>query len=191
MSLELGFCRMVDLYLVYVAELLGLIFRSKPEALKSSETITIASILEYSTFDDLIEHITERRVLELSYKGVSALNDYLKQRLGFELFDNEEELKRTIRIVELRNLLVHNRGAVNRIFLSRVPDAPEKLGQRVMVAMEVGGDLRFLLNVCRATDARAAAKFGVPRQIKRPAHTGDFVDIEEMYSALDKILLPK
>ena len=78
--LELTFCRTVDYYLVYVSDLLTLIFQTRPEMLKSNEQISLEEVLEYSDMKDLLHAITEKKVFQLSLKGVRALNEDLKRR---------------------------------------------------------------------------------------------------------------
>lgn len=46
---EMTPCRVVDNYLCYVTDLLSLLFRSRPECLKSSETVTLDFVLDHKT----------------------------------------------------------------------------------------------------------------------------------------------
>jgi hypothetical protein len=70
----------------------------------------IDTILEHAAMDDLLASLVERRVNDLSFKGIRALADYLSDRLAFDLFDSQDDLQRAVRIVEIRNLIAHNRG---------------------------------------------------------------------------------
>lgn len=163
LSDELTFCRVVDNYLLYVSELLALIFRTKPEALKSDEKVSIEMILGHTSLEDLIESLTERRVLGLSLKGIFALNNYLKRRLSFALIEDPALLKVVVEIVENRNLYVHNRGIVNRHYLNRVPDTPLKLGERLIPREETRRAMWVLAELVFITDGRAADKFHIPQ----------------------------
>src|SRR5271157_4510607 len=46
---EMAVCRVVDNYLTYVSDLLGLIFSARPETLKSSEEVTLEFVLTHRT----------------------------------------------------------------------------------------------------------------------------------------------
>jgi hypothetical protein len=163
LSDELAFCRIVDNYLLYVSELLALIFKTKPDALKSDEKVSIEMILGHATIEDLIEGLTERRVLSLSLKSVFALNNYLTRRLSFRLAENDVELQTLVEIVENRNLYVHNRGVVNRHYLNRLPNSSRKVGESLNAREQLGRGLDVLPQSVFLTDARAAAKFHIPR----------------------------
>ena len=163
---ELTFCRMVDYYLLYLSELLALIFKTRPEALKSDDKVSVETILEYSTREELIAAITEQKVLDLSFKGVVALNEYLKRRLSFALFEREKSLQIAAELVENRNLYIHNRGIVNRRYLSRMPNSTLKLGDH-LTGETVGASraASVILILVLATDTRAADKFGIPTEV--------------------------
>jgi hypothetical protein len=161
--LELVFCRAVDYYLFYLAELLALIFRARPEALRSDEKVSVASILEHSTMEDLVDSITERKVLELTFKSIAVLSEDLDKKMGFKLFENDDELRNAVRLVENRNLFIHNRGVVNRLYLSRLPGCGLKLGDKLETSTESHtADVAFLINIVGQTDHRASMKFGIP-----------------------------
>ena len=165
---QMMLCRAVDNYLAYVSEIMALIFTTKPETLKSEETIKLDVLLQHETMDDLISTLAERRVERLSYQGMGDLAAYLFERLGFSLFEQDDALERAVRIVEIRNLIVHNRAVVNRRFASRLPDSPAKLGETLEItAYGVLDDLEFLAQSCSEIDERAASKFDLPRPISR------------------------
>src|SRR5260221_6988835 len=112
--IEMMLVRGADNFLTYVSELLALVFTSRPETLKSGETVRLDEILQHSTMDDLVKRLAERRVERLSYQGMRDLQKDLSEKLSFELFPSPESLVRAVRVIEIRNLLVHNRGIVNR-----------------------------------------------------------------------------
>jgi hypothetical protein len=170
LMLHLAFCGVVDNYLSYVSELLALIYRTKPEMLRSSETETLNEILRYSTMEELTNYLAEKRVNRLSYRGMSELSEYLSQELGFCLFEKPDDLSRAVLIVETRNLIVHNRAIIDSRFLRRVPDFSGKIGDTI----DLGGskksgrtlkDIQFLARSVADVDPRACVKFDLPRPI--------------------------
>jgi hypothetical protein len=167
LTLQMMLCRAVDNYLTYMKDLLALIFRTRPETLKSSETERLDFVLQYSTMEELISALSEKRVEELSYRSMQDLHNYLDKELGFRLF-NKEELDNAVRINLIRNIIVHNRGIVNRIFISKLPaNSPANLlkqGEPVKLnEADVKDDIKFLFDSASDIDMRATKKFGLTR----------------------------
>jgi hypothetical protein len=103
--------RTVDNFLCYVSELLALIFRTKPQALRTDETtVTLRQVLQYETMDDLIGALVDLRVTDLAYKGFRDLAQFLSKRIGLDLHENDEDMAVAIEIIEQRNLIVHKVG---------------------------------------------------------------------------------
>lgn len=162
---EMTLTRVVDNYLAFVAELLALIFRTRPEALRSGEQVRVDFVLAHSSMEELIDALTERRVERLTYAGFQALHDDVERDLGFRLFPSDDELREAVRSVEIRNLIVHNRAVVNRRFLNRVSDPDLQLGGRLRLEPDEVSDVMALLaNATNRADAGAAEKWGLPRR---------------------------
>ncbi len=168
--LELLYCRCVDNYLLYIAELLALIFRTRPEMLKSKDQVSVETVLEYSTMEEFLNFVMEKKVTTLSFMGLAALNEYLQDKLSFSIFgDNEQLLERMERIIENRNLFVHNRGIVNRIYLKRVPNSQLRIGERLILfesgeaLSTLNADYLWVKLAAQVADRIAAEKFGIPR----------------------------
>jgi hypothetical protein len=126
-------------------------------------------------------------VLDLSFKGIFALADYLKRRLSLELFDSEADLERVVRIVEYRNLFVHNRGVVNRLYLSRVPTATEKIGEKIhLTPHQVTDDVVYLMANAKAVDAKAVAQFGIPAAFYQLNRSRLNISLHELVDVLSR-----
>lgn len=169
---QMVFCRVVDNYMTYLSELLALIFQSRPETLRSSEQERLDFILQHSTMEDLIAAISEKRVLSLSYRGMSDLASHLSERFGLQIFEGSQALENAVRIVEVRNLVVHNRGVVNKVFLQRVPGVRATLGESIEVTMRgAHEDADFLAMSVTRIDSEAAQKYGLPQTERRESLT--------------------
>ena len=163
MHKQMVLCRGVDNYLAYLTELIGLIFSLKPEIMKSNEQVTYKSILEHSTMDGLIDWLIEEKVTKLSHLGVAGLAGYTAERLKLDLFTDTNVEKQVGMLVEVRNVIVHNRGIVNRLFLNRVPDWQGKEGEAIVVKdKNIRHLLTFLAAAAGDIDERAKDKFGLP-----------------------------
>lgn len=158
-TLEVKLSRHVDNYLTYLSELLSLIFVTRPETLRSSETVTLQEVLSHERMEDFISRAAEQRVEALSYKGMVTLNKYMSDKLAFPLFEESEKLETAARIVDTRNLIVHNRGIVNR----RARNVPGDVGEQVkLTEASVEKDAEFLRLSGFDIDTRALSKFGLP-----------------------------
>jgi hypothetical protein len=73
MFLEMMLSRATENFLTYVTELLTLVFRTRPETLRTSETVRLDAILKHVNMEDLIHELAERRVNQLSYQGMRDL----------------------------------------------------------------------------------------------------------------------
>ena len=161
--LQMMLCRGVDNYLTYISAVMSLIFRLRPETLRSGEQVRLDVVLRHQTMDDLVSDLADRRVNQLSYLGMDDLSGELSDRLGFSLFEQSNDLQRAARIIEIRNLIVHNRAVVNRFFQSKVPDNSTDVGQPLTLEVDpVFSDLEFLAISVSAADTRAVEKFNLP-----------------------------
>lgn len=134
---EMTLCRAVDSYLTYLTELLWLIFRARPEGLRSGQPVKLDFVLAHATRSALIKAIIDREVNQLSYQGMRDLAQVLSNKLGFELFNDHESLERAILLVEIRNIIVHARGTVNYTFLKRVAKPPVSRGKRIQLTIDI------------------------------------------------------
>jgi hypothetical protein len=159
--LQMTFTRGVDSFSIYLSEMLGLVFTTRPETLRSREQVRVEEVLQHQSLEELLGYLANRRVERLAYAGLATVAQELEGELGFSLFERSDELERAVQIVEARNLIVHNRGIVNTTYLRRVRGA-ETVGSPLPIDPEyVLGSLELLAVSCADIDERAAAKFGL------------------------------
>ena len=163
--LQMMLTRGVDNFLSFISELLALVFRTRPETLRTGEHVRVDFVLEHASMEDLIDRLVERRVEQLSFAGMRSLQADLKKTLGFELLQSEEDVERAVRLVESRNLIVHSRGVVNRRYESRVAaEGDSQLGRSLKLwAEQVFMDLGFLAGTVASIDERACSKWKLDR----------------------------
>lgn len=159
---ETALTRSVDNFLAYLSDLLAEVFKARPETLRSSEQVEVADVLSHESLDAFIEAHAEDRVEALAQGGFIRLSRYFQGQLGFDLF-HEVEFPAVADLISYRNVYVHNRGIINRTFLSRVSDAGRfKLGEYLALSSdEVMADP--LDAIVASVDSRAADKWGLER----------------------------
>jgi hypothetical protein len=151
----------VDKFLNYVTDLLTLLYVVRPETLKSNETERLDFILEYTSMQELISAIAEKKVNELAFKSLKDLTDYLSKR-GFELFSSDSDKQYVSKLVEVRNIIVHNRGRIGKISVRRFPEFSDKIGQVLdMKEYDTAAVYTFVSTCVRDIDNRAARHFQI------------------------------
>ena len=172
--LEMEYSRIVDNYLAYVAELLAVVFRTRPETMRSEKQVSLRFALEHNSMDDLIDALAEQEVERFSRAGLRQLHDELTRSMGFALFVVDDAFDGAARAVEIRNLIVHKRGVVGRRFLSRLPDEPAEIGTRFTpTEYDAAFAASLFTYAVRDTDVRAAEKW----DLSRPLDTSDYLDL--------------
>lgn len=165
--LQLVVSRGADQFLTYVSDLLAIVFRTRPETMRSNEQVSLNIVLQHQAMEELIAELAERKVQSLSYQGMRDLAVWLEERLGLRLLEDEIALARAMRIVEYRNLFVHNRGVVNDLFLKRVVGYRGAVGDVLQLDIdELLADLDFLAHCVADFDRGAVLKFRLPATVR-------------------------
>jgi len=159
---QMSFTRSIDNFVTYFKEILAEVVNKKPQILKSKDQERIDFILEYESMDDLLKAISEKKIEELFYKGISDIEKYFKDRLGIELFKDEETKNAINRLIKLRNLIVHNRGKFSKEFLHEFPDTNIANGLYCTLKYEEISEVNFVLhNYLVDLDIEITAKFNL------------------------------
>ena len=172
---EMLLCRMVDNFLTYISDLLSLIYETNPDVLtRTQETVSVQTVFQHSSLDDLRSEIVERRIMNLSYRGMKELQTYLAEptQLNLKIFTTKEGLQFASYVIQIRNLIVHNRGVINRTFLSRVPKEwrSNKVGDKMSLSGESMDVVHnFFISATSDIDERASKKFRLPRLKETPS----------------------
>jgi hypothetical protein len=160
---------MANNFFSYVSEMLQHVLRRKPEVLRSSERLTNEEVLQFTRVKELVAYMADKKVNELAYGGLKGVEDYVRDRLGIAMFDNEDERIKLTILAELRNIHTHNRGVVNEIFLKRVGhrqfgDFEFTLDKKTHVNFDQFVLLsRNAIDVASRLDANLGKKFSVRR----------------------------
>ena len=111
---------LVDNFLCYLSEIIQNVMIKRPEILRSSESIRFDEVLQFSKFADLKQYIVDKKINELSYRGMGEFESYVQSRFGIDLFASDEERSLLTIFIESRNIITHNRGVPNDIFMKRI-----------------------------------------------------------------------
>ena len=166
LAAEMYVTRAVGNFLAYLSELLTLVFQARPETLGES-SVTVKEVLEYGTPEALVAAAAERKVNDISQRGMRQLDDYFRRDHQMRLFKSDEEVKQAEYIRAVRNLIVHKRGLVDRKFLADVPDrkGKDQLGMKVELEEVVLDTLDLLDRTVDDIDGRIAKKYKLAQPI--------------------------
>jgi len=114
------------------------------------------------------EHGTGGHVGSSGDKDSQQISLWIQETLGFELVSHADQLEAIRRYVERRNLIVHNRGIIDRRYVRKLGTVDGKVGDLLRVD---GNAIDAILTMDKAVaeaDYRAVAKWGLPGRHKTP-----------------------
>src|SRR5947207_11519908 len=86
---EMLFCRAVNSFLTYLADLMTLIYEKYPKKLPSNKQTTYRFCIEHHMAGDLISALAEETVIGLTHQNFDALAKYFKKNLDLVLFKED------------------------------------------------------------------------------------------------------
>jgi hypothetical protein len=161
--MEMFLCRIVDNFQGYIIDLIRLALNTDPRMLHSKEeTVPLSDLLNASSLADVIHGVIEAKVSKLSYKSFASLKVWANSRgIPINVFKDLDSMVEDV--IATRNIIVHNRGAVNEIYKSLVPSSPLEIGQvRSLSEEELKSMMKILVETCKKTDSLAIQKFALP-----------------------------
>jgi hypothetical protein len=157
LMLQLFFCRHVDNFQIFLEET---IYSTQPGLLKRSEQVTVSQVLSHETMGTFIAELIESRIHKLAYKSIRDLASYIKEEIKFDLFSDRKTTDTVELAFDVRNLITHNYGIVNKIFLSKHPDMGLVLDQPFPVWPErIADEVKTLVAATGDIEKRARSKF--------------------------------
>ena len=134
----------ITMFEVFLSELAKTLMSYFPQSLKSSEkTMSYAAILDFDSIDTLRQHIIETDLMKFSFGSIKDRIRFLEKRYklqfkytrgkGIRNNWNCIEYDPLIEVHAVRNLIVHNAGTINKIYLSEIPATHYKLGEQLNI----------------------------------------------------------
>jgi hypothetical protein len=143
--------RAVDNFLLYLSELLLLLYRTRIGVIPADDGI-----------EEFIGRLAEQYVERTSLGGTQRLVGDFKETFEVKLFDNATQGK-VDRVIARRNIIVHQRGIANRYFIKKFPHLGLKVGEPVLFDWDnVSADVRLLFQVVLDIDMQMSERFSLP-----------------------------
>jgi hypothetical protein len=189
MLLQIILCRAVDSYLIYLSHLLALVFLTKPETLRSNDSITVQDVLQFKSMDDLIDYLADKKVHSLANKSMRDLVKFFDKRFGFKVIEETDYLDRIVLLIELRNLIVHNRAIINRVFKDRQPTFAGSIGDLIgLDTMETLYGVELLAGSVIDIEKRAAKQWGFCQPVPLEVHAGRMSGMVKVMDHFEKAI---
>jgi hypothetical protein len=131
---RMSFIYLIALFDAFLADVFSVVVKTRPKILKSSKKqISYERLFEFGSYEALVESLAGRELNELSYKSMKDQAEYYRDRFGVALEESGVAVSKLVELRATRNLLVHNNGLVNEIYLDQVPSTTYKSGEDVQV----------------------------------------------------------
>lgn len=118
----------------FLKNCLRLYYFYQPNVLKSQKkTLDYEQIINSKSIEEVISTIIEKELMDLFFKDIDDINDYLKIKIGLDLKQNTKWDKFRERFFR-RNIITHNEGISNEIYSNKINK--EELGKSLNVETE-------------------------------------------------------
>jgi hypothetical protein len=124
----------VSLFEFYVKDAIEYMYSKNINSLKTKDkSIDYEKLLSFSNMDEILHYIVEKESFSIGFLSYDDLTNYLIKKWKINLNDTEILRESIEEIFQIRNILVHNRGKVNRTFLQKVTNATYKIDDSVEI----------------------------------------------------------
>lgn len=132
MLLNMGFIYLVALFDAFITDIFTSFLLSRPEAMKpSGKQLGYERIIDLMSegADSLLSFMAQSEIHSLSYASIADQAKYYKSRFKIDLSHSGVGIDVLTEIWARRNLLVHNNGVVNKLYLDAVRSSPFREGE--------------------------------------------------------------
>lgn len=127
---------------VFLSNMMSYLFNKNFKLLKTgSKTMTYAEVLSFESMLDLKKKLIDREIYQLGYGSIKNRIEYFKNKLHLDInFLQDGVEKKNIKSIYLdnlietysaRNIIIHNNGVVNEMYLKDNHNSSYKLGEKL------------------------------------------------------------
>ena len=149
----------VDSFQSYLADVLYEIFEVNSKMF-SSKQVPAKWLFEEPDLESLKKRLIDRQIIDIGYKGIDDLDDYLRSNLGINLTSSSYAKIKLSRIIQARNIATHNRGIVNKVYIFKTGSRRSPLGSPVKFYSPIFAN-RWLANIASNLDRQILTKLSV------------------------------
>lgn len=136
----------VSAFEVFLNKFLTILYDAEPRAIKNNaKSLTYEEILSYTSFKSLKQKMISNILHDFFYKSIAEQITIMDKKFGFKLifddtkstiFDKHVNLTTLTEIYSIRNIILHNDGIINDIFIKNNPSSTYKLGDVIELESE-------------------------------------------------------
>lgn len=132
--LEMFFIADVNTYLVFIQDLMIEVFCRRPQLLGDKE-IKLYEIIKKNDLGSIVKETAELVVAQVMYQDFKQLCKFINKSLKINVYKDDSELNKIYLRIQIRNLLVHNNGVINKTFILKTK-SNLKMGQKIKMSEE-------------------------------------------------------
>lgn len=145
---QLSLVGMVSNYDSFLGNLIGQIFRSKPEIIEASEkTMTYKKIVEIGGIDNAAEYIISKEIESVLRESHLEQFRWLEKKLGIPLTDGLDCFPSFIEACERRNLFAHADGIVSEQYVKNCTAVGYRLAKEIAAGSRLKISTKYLSEV--------------------------------------------
>jgi hypothetical protein len=122
----------------FLSQILHKYFETYPNAIGSKENVfSLDDLKGFNTIEDARQHLIETKVENILRDNFDAWIKFLKENVKLSMSYLEKNKSQIVEVFQRRNLIVHNGGKVNSIYLSKVvPEFKENvsIGDEILIS---------------------------------------------------------
>lgn len=128
----------------YLKEILTYLFNKYPEHVFTKKgQVGLNQLLEYESIEDLKDRVITDKVVSISYKSIPDIIKYIEKEFNLDFKFHQAIYDGLTEVSGTRNLLVHNKGIINEVFLEKVGKREQyfsedtyMLGKKIIISPE-------------------------------------------------------
>jgi len=184
-SSSAAICRYADNFNCYLADLLGMVLAANPNAVLDSDAqVPVREVLQHPDMQSIRTWLIDRKLNDLTFLGLAALEVYCKKQFGFDLLPTGQRRRDLEFIISARNLIVHKRSVIDHRFITGVGATYGAVGQRLDTSETKASELiSSIVSSVQQIDEQAAQQFSLQPMAVSPD------PINEMQSGFQERLM--
>lgn len=178
LQVEMALCDAVNNFLSFLSEIMHVILIKNPRIMSNdNDKISFRAVFDHTDIVSLQTKVIADKIEHISRKGFNELTIFFKENLKFEIhLNNENEKKIVKRIIDIRNLLIHNRGVMDQHYVDTYKSEDLKAGQPVpfgVSSMLLAVALLFQLMIRVMKDIRTRWKLNLIPELEQDTLLSD------------------
>lgn len=123
MFLELFLSRLIDNFQCYVVSIIREVLNVQPRILVNSQpALSLEYIFQFQSVEELQSDLVEAKVNDISYQGFLKLKQWCSEK-NIPIITESEIESKLVELISIRNIIVHNRGVIDKKYLRSHPDS--------------------------------------------------------------------